>query len=73
MPALWEEIELDAKQFADIDRHAMIGDEDWPQRMTSLCNRFTAAAIRYFSRADAVQAQTWLREGRLELEMGRPA
>jgi hypothetical protein len=58
--ALWEDVKFDVKHFADIERIAMIGQNEWQKGMALFCKPFTTAKIRYFDRADADVARTWL-------------
>ena len=46
--AAWEDLKLGMKHFSDIERVAMIG------------RPFTRAKVRYFDRADADKAETWI-------------
>jgi hypothetical protein len=58
--ALWEDIKFDSRHFADIERLAMVGDTKWQERMATFFKPFTMATTRYFDRADAAEARTWL-------------
>jgi hypothetical protein len=58
--ALWEDLKLDIKHFADIDRLAMVGEEKWEQDMATFCKPFTKATIRFFHYADIAEARKWL-------------
>jgi len=58
--ALWEDVKLDIKHFADIERLAMVGEKKWQQGMATFCKPFTTATIRYFDRANAAEARQWL-------------
>lgn len=58
--ALWEDVKFDVKHFADIERLAMVGDNQWQKGMATFCKPFTTAKIRYFDRADDDVARTWL-------------
>jgi hypothetical protein len=60
--ALWSEIKLDIRLFADIERLAVVGDKKWEQGMATFFKPFTKAATRYFDQADAAEARKWLRE-----------
>jgi hypothetical protein len=60
--ALWDEIKLDIKHVADIERIAVVGDKKWEQGMATFYKPFTKATIRYFDQANAVEARKWLRE-----------
>jgi len=67
--ALWEEIKLDMKHFADIERLAVVGDTKWERHMVALYKPFTTAVVRYFDQTDAAEARQWL----LEAERSVPA
>jgi hypothetical protein len=58
--AMWEDIKLGIKHFADIERLAMIGEKRWQEGMAPFCKPFTKATIRYFDHADAAEARKWL-------------
>ena len=60
--ALWDEIKLDIRHFADIERLAVIGDKKWEHGMVTFYKPFTKATIRYFDQANAAEARKWLRE-----------
>jgi hypothetical protein len=61
--ALWDEIKLDIRYFADIERLAVVGDKKWEQGMMTFYKPFTKATIRYFDQANAAAARKWLQEG----------
>ncbi len=60
--AVWDDIKFDLKHFSDIDRLAMVGDTKWEKGMSVFCKPFTTAKIRYFDRAQAADARTWIEE-----------
>ncbi len=60
--ALWDDIKLDLKHFNHIERLAMVGEKKWEKGMSVVCKPFTTAKIRYFDRADIVEARTWLEQ-----------
>lgn len=60
MAALWQDVKFDAKHFSDIERLAMVGNNEWEKGMAIFCKPFTTAKIRYFDRADVDVARTWL-------------
>jgi hypothetical protein len=62
--AQWDEIKLDIKHFADIERLAVVGDTKWEHGMVTFYKPFTNAATRYFDQANAAEARNWLRGGR---------
>jgi hypothetical protein len=60
--AAWEDLKLDVKHFADIDRLAMIGDKKWQHGMAIAFKPFTKAATRYFDETESAEARKWLEE-----------
>jgi hypothetical protein len=58
--ALWEDVKFDVKHFSDIGRVAIIGDKKWEHGLAVFAKPFTAAKIKYFDRARARDAETWL-------------
>ena len=61
--ALWDEIKLDIKHFADIERLAVVGDKRWEHEMVTFYRPFTKATIRYFDHDIAVtEVRKWLDE-----------
>lgn len=60
--AAWEDLKLDIKHHAHIERIAMVGDKKWQHVIATLCKPFTKATIRYFDHADAAAARAWLYE-----------
>lgn len=60
--AMWEDAKFGAHHFADIERLAIVGDKPWQHGMAIVCKPFTAATVRYFDRAAAAEARSWLEE-----------
>ncbi len=65
--ALWDEIKLDIKHFADIERIAVVGDKKWQHGLATIFKPFTKAAIRYFHHADTAEARKWLEESHRDI------
>jgi len=57
--ALWEDVKFDAKHFRDIERLAIIGDQDWEKGMTTFCKPFTTAEVKFFPPEEIEQARAW--------------
>ena len=55
-----EDVKFDARHFNDIERLAIVGKKKWQDWMSKFCRPFTSAKIRYFDRAQAADARTWL-------------
>jgi hypothetical protein len=62
LSAAWEDFKFGIEHFADIDRLAMVGDQQWQHGMAIFCKPFTKAMVRYFEQADAAEAHKWLNE-----------
>jgi hypothetical protein len=60
--ALWQDIKFDLKHFRDVERLALVGEKAWEHGMAVFCKPFTTAAIRYFDRSQADQAEAWIRD-----------
>ena len=59
--ALWEDVKWETKHFNDIERLAIVGEENWHKWMVGFCNAFTTAEVRYFTFSQLDSAYTWLR------------
>lgn len=59
--ALWEDIKFDARNFNNIERVAMIGDQRWQEWMAAFCKPFTGATVKYFDRLEMLNALDWVR------------
>jgi hypothetical protein len=60
MPGLWEELKFDATHQDAFRRIAVLGDRWWQGWGTRLSRPFFRAEMRYFDRAEAGQAWSWL-------------
>ena len=58
----WEELKLDIKHHAHMERVAMVGEKRWEHVMATFWKPFTTATIRYFDHAAAAAARAWLYE-----------
>jgi len=58
----WDEFKFDVKHFSDIERLAVVGNNKWEKAMTTFCQPFTSAEMRYFGDVDAEDAHKWLLE-----------
>ena len=46
--ALWEDTKFGLFHFNDIERLAIVGDQQWEKTMAAFIKPFTAATIKYF-------------------------
>jgi hypothetical protein len=60
--AAWEDLKFGVAHFSDIERLALVGEQQWQHAMATIARPFTRATVRYFDRADAAQARLWLSE-----------
>ena len=58
--ALWQDLKFDARHFTDIERVAMVGENQWQHMLAVFSKPFTAAKVRYFNHAEIEQARAWL-------------
>ncbi|MDX1640394.1 MAG: STAS/SEC14 domain-containing protein [Balneolaceae bacterium] len=58
--AIWEDVKLGIEHFSDIERIAMVGEEQWQQDVATFSKPFTRAKIRYFDHTDSATAHRWL-------------
>lgn len=63
LPALWDDMQLDAHYGKQIERLAVIGDKKWEQWMTKICRPFTSARVEYFDAQGAQGAWAWVQDG----------
>ena len=61
--AAWEELKADVKHYSDVERVAMVGDKKWQEDLVRLASHFTGAEVRYFDRAELMQARAWVEGG----------
>ena len=59
---LWEDIKWELKHFNDVERVAIVGEENWHKWMAGFCNAFTTAEVRYFTSGQLFAVQAWLNE-----------
>ena len=60
--AAWEEGKFAFKHFSDIERLAIVGDDQWEKGLTQFAKPFTHATVRYFNTSEMDEAQLWVRE-----------
>lgn len=60
--AAWEDFKFGVEHFTDIDRLAMVGETAWQHEIATFSKPFTKATVRFFDRANAAEARTWLNE-----------
>ena len=61
--ALWQDLKFDFKHYGDIERLAIIGDEQWQSGAASFTMPFTRADVRFFPSEEAEAAHHWIDEG----------
>lgn len=63
MHAAWDDMVFGVRHFADFERIAVVGDEEWQEWMARFAKPFTLAKVRHFKSADEAAAWVWLRDG----------
>ncbi len=60
--ALWEDLKVGVKHFADIERVAMVGERKWQKGMAVFCKPFTTAEVRWYEADELDRARDWVSE-----------
>ena len=58
--AMWEDTKFGVKHFNDIDKLAVVGDQNWEKNLATFAKVFTRAEVRYFDHADNEAAHRWV-------------
>lgn len=58
--AAWEDIKFATKHCRDIDKIAMVGENQWEKWMATICKPFTMSTIKYFDAGQELVARQWL-------------
>lgn len=61
--AQWEDSGVDANQFEDIERLAIVGETAWENGMSMFCRPFKGATVKYLSTVKLDDARSWIQEG----------
>jgi hypothetical protein len=60
MGGVWEDIKFATKHCRDIEKIAMVGEDDWEKWMATICKPFTLSSIEYFDAGQEESAREWL-------------
>lgn len=60
--AAWADLKFDFKHANDIEKIALVGDEDWEKWLSRLMQPFTAAEVRFFKTAQREAAWQWIQQ-----------
>jgi hypothetical protein len=60
--AVWDDTKFATKHCRDVERIAIIGDQQWEKWMAAICKPFSLARIQYFDVKDADAAWKWIVE-----------
>lgn len=63
LPALLEDLRMDASHGNDFKRVAVVGDQRWVEWGTKLAGFLTRAEMHWFNAAEAEKAAAWARGG----------
>jgi hypothetical protein len=58
--ALWEDLKFDFRHGQDIERLAIVGEQQWQKGMAAFCKPFTAATVKYFDQSKIDSARRWI-------------
>lgn len=60
--AFWKDMKFDIKHTNDLERIAMVGDEQWEKWLAAVMKPFTPAIVRFFQPGQEYEAREWIRE-----------
>ena len=60
--AAWEDTKFGVKHFNDIERLAIVGENQWEKGMAFITKPFTMAKVHYFDITEREAAERWLKE-----------
>jgi hypothetical protein len=60
--AVWDDTKFATKHCRDVERIAIIGDQQWEKWMAAICKPFSLAKIQYFDVKDSDAAWKWIAE-----------
>ena len=58
---LWESLRFDQSQFADYERLALVGEEEWEQVLAALSEPFTQGEVKFFPPVELREAWAWVK------------
>lgn len=61
--AAWDDFCFGIKHYSDIDRMALVADEDWAEWATTLAKPFVGGEVKFYRVAQMEEAWEWLKEG----------
>lgn len=60
--ALWEDLKFDVKHFNDVDRLAVVGEDESGKWMATISRPFTGAEVEFFTEQQLDAARAWIQE-----------
>ena len=58
--AFWRDIQFDAKNKSQMEKVAIVGENEWQEAMTDFMKPFADADIQYFDDDKASEAKEWI-------------
>lgn len=63
LEAMWDDLKLGIRHHNDLERIAIVGEDDKQQWMATISKPFISAPVEYFHLGHAGEAWHWIREG----------
>lgn len=60
--ATWEETKFTFRHMGEIEKLAIVGDQQWAKHMVAIVKSFTAATAKFFNAEQMEAAKKWLKE-----------
>ncbi|MFA0964489.1 STAS/SEC14 domain-containing protein [Roseivirga sp. BDSF3-8] len=58
---LWRDLKIDANNFDNLDKVAIVGEDTWQKLMTEAMKPLTSGEVKYFNEKDDSIARDWVR------------
>lgn len=59
--ALWQDLKFDARHYSDVDRLALVSEDESDEWMATVSKPFTGASVKHFVVDDLDRARRWVR------------
>lgn len=60
--AAWEDFKFGLEYADDLERIALVGDQEWEKGMTVFVKPFTSAEVKYFDQGNVQEAHDWVED-----------
>ncbi|HKJ80240.1 MAG TPA: STAS/SEC14 domain-containing protein [Prolixibacteraceae bacterium] len=60
--AFLEDVKTYFRHFNDMEKIAVVGDNDWQKFWSNLAGPFVSGKLNYFNKSETAEAQIWIRQ-----------